>query len=225
METPDIVIPPKYCHIRLTPPNGGAVSLDDFKYPCLAYFEETKKDGTKCPLHYHIAVANMDPSNLRKYCREYFKLPAVGRGQGNKYISVKGDWLDISYVAKSGNRVRADLPDIDPDWLEQEGKKYYQKKLEEKPLAITSEGVKEKKEDKPAEWDILLSKWTQLKREHFTMLDIKNWIKSYYLTRMKPIPRAGDLSRYAYSLYAISKDKTGEDDILTLDGIAETLKI
>ena len=35
------------------------------------------------------------------------------------------------------------------------------------------------------------------------MKDIEKWIKHYYLARSRPIPRAGDIARYRYSLYAI----------------------
>lgn len=221
MESPDVVIPVmKYCHIRYTPPNEGGISnMHEFKYPCLAYWEDKSKNGEKAKLHYHIATANMDCSNLRKYCRDFFNIPKGKRGEGNKYISVTKDFVDLSYVVKYGNQVRADLPDIDLEFLERESKKYL---VQEKPVTVPpSNSVQCDKEKKPAEFDMLLSKWILLKRDDYNMFDIKKWICSVYLQKNKPIPRAGDLYRYSYSIYAISKEKTSEEDFDYLSRHAE----
>lgn len=58
------------------------------------------------------------------------------------------------------------------------------------------------------EWTKLLQAYEEefykdSSRANDTMKTIEKWIKHYYLARSRPIPRAGDLSRYRYSIYAI----------------------
>lgn len=91
-------------------------------------------------------------------------------------------------------------------------KKYPELYRSEQPANSTPvKGGPKSEEEAPAkdEWSKLLGAYedeyykVDSTHKNDTMKDIERWIKHYYLARSRPIPRAGDLSRYRYSLYAI----------------------
>lgn len=95
------------------------------------------------------------------------------------------------------------------------GSDYHKKKHPElyrmTPANSTPVKGPKSEEESPAkdEWSKLLQAYEDAyydadsKHKEDTMKDIEKWIKHYYLARSRPIPRAGDLARYRYSLYAI----------------------
>lgn len=87
----------------------------------------------------------------------------------------------------------------------------------------TCNAIVEKAEAKLSEWDKLLD-YFQLQQQSATWCSnrIMKEIKKYYLQRLRPIPRHGDLTRYAYSLYVILRmvgDKV--DDVLMAEADAD----
>lgn len=63
------------------------------------------------------------------------------------------------------------------------------------------------------EYDLVNPWQKQYAERPYTMVWLKQFIKSYYLSKGRPIPRSGDTNRYAYSIYAISNNKTSMDDM------------
>jgi len=70
------------------------------------------------------------------------------------------------------------------------------------------------------EWNHFLTAY-EAKNEKLSMIGIKQWIKSDCLRRRKPIPRASDLNRWSYSIYAITNHMISPQDMHELDQYAE----
>lgn len=76
---------------------------------------------------------------------------------------------------------------------------------------------KEGRED--VEWNYLLHKY-EVSGQELTMIGIRRWIRSDCLSRRKPVPRAGDVNRWAFSIYAITNNKKGMEHQEDLESYA-----
>lgn len=204
-------------HLRLTPPTAITDwSIMDGKKSIVAY-EETKKDGTPTAPHYHILLdVEMSKSTLRLWVLKTFNIPPGGMGKNNKYYSIIDAWNDPSYICKSGD-IRYNTLYTTEELANhiQAGSKYLAKTPPDSVKAAPS--VQPTKETNNDEWSRLLATWINLKRPNYSMKTIKTWIKCYYLQKMRPIPRSGDLNRFAYSIFAISTNCDTESTIHDAD--------
>lgn len=192
-------------HLRLTPP----ILLDDWSFmsskKSIVAFETSDK-GVE---HYHILIdEDTSRSTLRKWVLDKFEVPPGGMGKNNKYYSLIENWKDPSYIVKNNDIKFNNL--FSEDELKkyvEEGKKYIKETVAINAVVADTVVHKESKD----EFSKLLATWLSLKRANYTMANIRNWIKSYYLQQCKCIPRSGDLARYTYSIFAISTNADTEE--------------
>ena len=215
------------CHIRFTPA-GQVYDLSGLLVNATRYIV-SREQATK--EHYHICFeTDQCQETVRARVLTTLNIPKTGRGQGNTHYCLKWDkyknWAP-EYAAKSGDIVSSlgfTLDEIeDAIWR---GSIKYNKQVDKEAKGTSIDVAPHQVTDNTVahpykgEWDRLLECYR--KSGHAgSMINIKRWIKSYYLTREKPIPREGDIRRYAYSLYAIINNKTSEDDQQVLEETQE----
>ena len=211
------------CHLRFTPA-GQTYDLSGLLVNATRYIV-SREQATK--EHYHICFeTDQCQETVRAKVLSSLQIPKTGRGQGNTHYCLKWDkykdW-NPEYAAKSGDIISS--KGFTEDEIEDaiwKGSIKFNKQVDvnHKGTSIdVSNPIHEVTESKPtpkSEWERLLTSYRAIQEDR-SMVNIKRWIKSYYLKQEKPIPRDGDLRRYAYSLYAIVNKKTGEDHQLDLE--------
>lgn len=133
------------------------------------------------------------------------------------------DLPDVSGIAVQAVAVKGYTPAEVQEFIKEgrrkygPGSEYWKKKhpnsnrMEQPANSTPVSGGPKSVEDSPLkdEWSKLLDAYeteyyaVDSTRKNDTMKDIEKWIKHYYLARSRPIPRAGDIARYRYSLWAI----------------------
>lgn len=198
-----------HCHFRVTPPTAsydlsGALAHAD-KY---VVYEEVGEVTNKLHLHIYIE-SNASESTLKSDIRSGFRIPVGQKGKASAYFCCKYDaYKDPSpaYVAKSGKCIASQ--GYTAEMLSQYEKTGLDRYVTKTPIIVKDKAVPK------SEFDILLYAFEALEaRRSYTMPAIIRWIKSEYLSRRRCVPRSGDSSRYAYSLYAIIQGNTLEHDI------------
>lgn len=202
-------------HIRFTPHdlkyNEGQLSKFLEPYDKFIVARETKsKTGESVPLHYHIYLESLlQLQSIRHNFKQYIEIPAGGKGQNNKYYSIK-TWTvgEISYIVKQGD-IRLSSG-------------YTLTALESAIAGYkrNTEVEKEKEKEKAErldEWTKLLNHFIENKTIFIgkPLSTYKHEITSIYLKKLRPVPRNGDIHRYAFSLYAILNSRfcNNEEDL------------
>lgn len=222
-----------FVHIRVTPYEFDYDLSGVIKYSEKYIVAAEKGSITFKPHFHIAMYVDVCKKTLTDTIRRCFNIPQEGKGKASKYFCCKYDEYDDpspAYLCKdlpdvSGSVVAAvALKGYTPAEVQEyiiEGRKrfgpgsdYWKKKhpgtkwIEPANSTPVSGGPKSEEDIQPKdEWSRLL----QAYEDHFykdvtqaaTMKDIEKWIKHFYLARSRPIPRAGDLARYRYSLYAI----------------------
>jgi len=205
-----------HCHLRITPPQSH-YDLSDALAHAEKYcvYEEIGGETQKTHLHIYLETDACE-STIKSDIRRGFSIPVGQKGKNSAYFCCKYDrYKDPSpdYVAKDGSRkafkgyTAAYLDDCETRGRERFGN--------QRTLTPVSESVSSKKDKAPhGEFDILLINFE--KHDLCKTMDmprIVKWIKSEYLCKRKCVPRSGDISRYAYSLYAIVRGNVHETQI------------
>lgn len=219
-----------FSHIRVTPYEFDYDLSGVLKYS-EKYVVVAEKGAITFKPHFHIAMyTDACKKTLDNTIKRDFHIPSEGKGKASKYFAHKYDeYQDPSpeYVCKdlfdsSGTHlvpqhVKGFTPAEVQEFIKEghrkygPGSDYHRKKYPQlyriEPANSTPvEGPKSEATSK-GEWDKLLEAYEDAfysqKRTNDTMKDIEKWIKHYYLARSRPIPRAGDIARYRYSLWAI----------------------
>lgn len=217
------------CHLRFTPA-GQVYDLSGLLVNATRYIISREQASKE---HYHICFeTDQCQETIRARVLSTLQIPKTGRGQGNTHYCLKWDkyknWSP-EYAAKSGDIISSlgFTPDEIEDAIWRGSIKFNKQKDENsKGTSIdvanvhAAHEVTESSPTPKSEWDRLLSSYRNSGHAG-SMINIKRWIKSYYLKQERPIPREGDLRRYAYSLYAIIQNKTSEDDQQVLEETQE----
>lgn len=214
-------------------PTGQEYDLSGLLFDAPSYIIAREYGTINNREHYHICFrVDACEQTIRSRILSTLQIPKTGRGKGNTHYTLKWDayknWTP-EYAAKSGDIVSSlgfSEDEIEEAIFKGSIKYNKQKDIGSKGANIDlSNPICEAtvSESTPhTEWDRLLKAYRQtdlaLAR---SAVNIKRWIKSYYLSREKPIPREGDLKRYAYSLYAIIQNKISEDDQVVLEETQE----
>jgi len=214
------------CHIRFTPA-GQVYDLSGLLVNASRYIV-SREQATK--LHYHICFeTDQCQETIRARVLSALQIPKTGRGQGNTHYCLKWDkyknW-NPEYAAKSGDIVSS--LGFSQDEIEDaiwRGSIKFNKQVDEVHTGTSidvssAHQVTTVSPPHKNEWDRLLECYRNSGHAG-SMINIKRWIKSYYLKQQKPIPRDGDCKRYAYSLYAIINNKTSEEDQQVLEETQE----
>ena len=211
---------PSY-HFRYTPNDIEAYDLIHFVEPFTKYVVGREyKSPQKQGLHFHIYLeTELTKDTVVNYARKYLNIPTGKRGVANKYFMCKEWDTSIDYFCKSGDVVvymGYTLADIQS--AQQNGfKKWIHdvKIAPHKPTAgETASGgpaPASPKEAKTTEWEYLLESsegiGSTLSNPKKSVKQWKSWIVYQYISRLKAIPRTGDLNRYANSLYILHTSK------------------
>lgn len=231
-------------HLRLTPSalKEPITDLSGWLIGAHKWVIAAEKGSKTQKPHLHFYIESDDcMATIRNKIRSAYRLTVGQKGKANSEYCLKGDcYKDPSpaYVVK--DNVIVDYRGISKEELEEYvrsgsarwGVGRFQDMLDAFDLQGDSPGKDQEEEEvelrvrtTPAtppvprsEWDSLLTSYKlDPKATTRTMPMIQQWIKSYYLTRSRPIPRAGDLRRYAYSMWAILHDKVTEEDVYEAD--------
>lgn len=212
-------------HLRFTPdevvPDENIPKFLEKLDRYIVAYERTDKKGEATKPHYHMYIeCDIDVDKLRYWFKTTMRIPTGGQGQHNKYYSI-AKWRnvgDFSYVVKQGCIVhKKGFSDEDVlQAIEKQEELKRNKNSETADRAATRPLQPKEKED---EWTKILNHCMELKDDRpTTQLGFKQVICRYYLKRLRPVPRIGDLNRYAFSLYAIFRSKYCElDDKLNVD--------
>lgn len=217
------------CHLRFTPA-GQDYDLSGLLLTATKYIV-SREQATK--EHYHICFeTDQCQETIRAKVLSTLKIPKTGRGQGNTHYCLKWDkyknWTP-EYACKSGDIISSlgySQDEIEDAIFRGSIKYNKQKDVGSKGANIDVSNpicdATVSATTPHTEWERLLNSYRQIDRAtERSAVNIKRWIKSYYLQREKPIPREGDLKRYAYSLYAIIQNKTTEEDQVVLEETQE----
>lgn len=178
--------------------------------------EQHDKNGEAVKPHYHMYIeSDMDIDTVRYNFKKVLSIPTGGQGRNNKYYSIK-QWNvgEIGYIVKQGDiKFQAGFK------MEDILQKKIEVKLKEKNTDSEAPRAEKKKEEREDEWTKLMNHCIELKDDKpTTVLGYKQVICKYYLKRLRPVPRTGDLNRYSFSLYAIFRSKYCElEDKLNVD--------
>lgn len=208
--------------------------LSEFKYKCIWAYEDKNKFGEPTKEHIHFAIeADMSESTIRQYIVKYFNIPKGGPGKKQLYaLRMEPDLMGAAdYTCKYGNILHHTY---DEQFITESTIRGARKHLKTPLLAASKDILIEKISDEPGssvaakretttefeklhiafiEYDLANPWQKQYAERPYTMVWLKQFIKSYYLSKGRPIPRSGDTNRYAYSIYAISNNKTSMDDM------------
>lgn len=210
-------------HLRFTPA-GQIYDLSGLLVDASRYIVSREQASKE---HYHICFETTScEQTIRTRILSSLNIPKTTRGKGNTHYCLKWDkyknW-NPEYAAKSGDIISS--LGFSQDEIEDaifRGSIKYNKEKDENSYGTSidiTNGTHQVTVVSPpqrTEWDRLLSSY-RTSGHTGSMINIKRWIKSYYLKQEKPIPREGDLRRYAYSLYAIINKQTSEDDQQVLE--------
>lgn len=217
------------CHIRFTP-SGQTYDLSGLLVNATRYIVSREQASKE---HYHICFETEQcQETVRARVLTTLNIPKTGRGQGNTHYCLKWDkyknWTP-EYAAKSGDIVSS--LGFTPDEIEDaiwRGSIKYNKQIdkEAKGTSIDVQSAHQVTEitethTHKGEFDRLLETFENSDSRDDDVVNIKRWIKSQYLKRRKPIPRASDLGRWAYSIYAIVRNKTEKVDQQVLEQTIE----
>jgi len=221
------------CHLRFTPA-GQVFDLSGLLVNATRYIISREQASKE---HYHICFeTDQCQETIRAKVLSSLSIPKTGRGQGNTHYCLKWDkyknWTP-EYAAKSGDIVST--KGYTHDEIEDaiwRGSIKYNKQTDENSkgtsidLASGTQQIHQVTVSRPVrqpqcEWDRLLDAFEKSEYRDLDCVNIKRWIKSQYLKQRKPIPREGDLRRYAYSLYAIVRNKTSLGDQQVLEETQE----
>lgn len=224
----------KHFHVRVTPAtleyDLSGWFVDDVSRYVIA--KELGKVTFKP--HYHIYAelkTDVCEKTLRNRATKAFGIKAGKRGQVNKDYCLKYCAYKTPSPAYLLKDVSEDMEPFDSRGYTQaeiefhmsEGKRLFKRPRHvPAPQAPQEAPAPTPKEEKMDEWKKLLVAFDDYWYEdeshrRYNMAQIESWIKSYYLSRSRPIPRAGDSRRYAYSLWAIMNEKVEYRDIATAD--------
>jgi len=197
-------------HIRFTP--YREVFQEDIEEfgnhysKCIVAFERKDKKGKDTEPHYHIYFeTDTIPDTIRNRFKRIMKIPAGQKGRANKYFALFSNWSRPEYVCKMGEIVyRKGYSDDEIDELIKVGAEKWLKEenLKEKTPELEAPLAAQKKE-KVSEWEVLICFFTSMPptERPGTIFGYKQKICYKYIKEMRPIPRKGDLERYAFSLY------------------------
>lgn len=171
--------------------------------------------------HCHIAI---EPSISDEGVRKHLKLNNVG---GVKYsimktcLNTKTKYLfdPLAVYCIKGDKSQVVCTTLEDDRiLHYESLWVNRVKKLDVDLTTTDIITGSKIETYKTEWDRILSSFKKTPdSEKFTMMKIRKYVISYYLQQSKPPPRAGDVNRYSYALWAIVRNKTDIEDIQEID--------
>jgi len=220
-------------HFRYTP--------NDLKYDMTGYANtcggvhiiarEFTQPGNK--EHYHIYIDTDDcKDTVVNHARKWLNIPKGKQGKANAYFMCKEWDNNIEYFCKGNLPPRAkghDIISYAGFTLEQINAAHesgYQRylvpiiesdKATQNARQAAAEGrPTDVKKYKLTEWEYLLDESTFLKENVCytpgkTARQWKTWICQKYISRQRCVPRTGDLTRYAYSLYMIHNSNGGLD--------------
>lgn len=209
-----------YYHLRYTPYELSSENIttffDKFDQYIVAH-EQYKKDGTTPTTpHFHCWFSSsMSRNGLRDAFKKAMCIPSGGKGVNNKYYSLEEyrNGTNIQYIIKQGKIVKH--KGIDEKELEIKPEIHLEGgTLKEKNSETAGAPPPAHKEERETEWQKLMDHCIDNKyhKQNLTETAYKQIICKYYLNRLRPVPRTGDLKRYAFSLYAIFKSKMCEDE-------------
>lgn len=211
-------------HFRFTP--------YDLDYDMMAFveqadkyviaFEKHDKTGKLVAPHYHIYMeTSVCSSTITNWAYKNLAIPKGLKGKANKYFACKNWNDDIKYFCKQGN-VKM-YKGFDEDQIDEAKALGYNKFI--KPYLNDMITVIKQEASDPGtpasaaspttarkdEWTLLFMAQPQLElTANWEPIDWRKWICKYYLARTRPVPRTGDLYRYAISLHILRKSKGGQ---------------
>lgn len=159
--------------------------------------------------HYHIFLdTDMSDDTIRLNARNHLKIPKGQRGKASQWYTLHKHDQDIDYFCKHGQIKFSEGFAIEnlKDAIERGSQKYLKDAIVETPKEEAQKPVRAQQN----EWELLLSASNDLPNEKikdFTARDWASFINMYYIKRLRPFPRTGDLLRYAKSLHVIHKSK------------------
>lgn len=177
--------------------------------------------------HTHIYLETTDcEKTIRNKLLRCLKIPKTTRGKGSAFYGLfYNKYKDPSpaYIVKEGNIHQSKgYTQSELDHYIMQGSFKYLKQLDAdltENIATVASAPSVAAVVGSSEWDKL--KASHVRREGYrnmTMEQIKRWIKYYYLSQGRCIPREGDTRRYAYSLWALAHfNVLQEDNIATAD--------
>ena len=199
--------------IRFTPQDISGYSFDWIKQQkhCIA-----KEIGPKTKkLHYQMYIeTDYCIKTVRNNITKSLKIPIGIQGRESAYYAITPDWKDWTYTLKDAEIISQNIVDPRelPELIAKATLTYGEK---EQPVKV--ETIIEVREKTDLTWDTLLQMYDEganyrniagnkeNKFATYSINDFRNWICAYYLRRRKPIPRAGDLGRYSFSLYCLKQ--------------------
>lgn len=191
-----------FYHLRYTPYELSTdFSFFQAKFDKIIIAQEGGPDTEK-ELHYHMWLeSDLSDDGVRDHFRKWMKIPKMGRGKTNKYYCLKSWDANFEYIIKDGNLV------LD----RRQGYPLTSNKLQEKEiLAVEAPPSTKEKKERKDEWGQLLDHF--INKEIIGLNGYRKEICKYYLMKLRPIPRFGDLDRYARSIMILKKSKYGENE-------------
>lgn len=203
-------------------------------------FENKDKQNKQCEPHYHIYMeTKYTRDTVVNWAYKHLGIKKGQKGTANKYFAVKNWDDDISYFCK-GSNVQLfkgfDMETIDACAL-LGYQKYIQPYLNDmitvikgtEPDSGTPASEASPTAPRKDEWTLLFMAQPEMDiSANWEPIDWRKWICKYYLARTRPVPRTGDLYRYAISLHILRKSKGGQlENILDIetDKYVESLEI
>jgi len=201
--------------LRFTPLDLSGYSFDWIKEQKHCIAEEIGAKTHK--LHYQMYISvECSESTLRNNIRKSLKIPPGLKGKDSAYYTLSPDWHDWTYTLKDTKVISQNIvePRELPELIAQAAIKFAKK--EEQPTTPTNTII-ERIEKTDHVWDRLLFMYDegaaqrdiggnkQNKYASYSYSDFRNWICAHYLRQRKPIPRGGDLHRYAFSLFLLKE--------------------
>lgn len=216
-------------------PSGQDYDLSGLLFDAPSYIIAREVGKVNKHEHYHICFrVEACEQTIRTRILSALNIPKTGRGKGNTHYTLKWDayknWSP-EYPAKSGDIISS--KGFTEDEIEDaifRGSIKYNKQVDENNkganIDVSQDMCQATVASPPpasaCEWDRLLHAYKQSDKSlDRSCVNIKRWIKSYYLLRSRPIPRDGDLKRWSYSLYAIVHNQCAEDDQAVLEQTQE----
>jgi len=207
-------------HFRFTPYDlvFDLIAFCNLFTTCVAGYETKSKFGTEAEPHFHIYIeTDMGHDTIVNYAREHLKIPKGQRGKANKWFACKNWNDDYAYFVKYGQVKYQKNLNVTQEKIEEGYNKYIKPFLNDAITLIKKENAGEddgKKGGGKARQD----EWTALfmaqpptdSTQDWTPINWRQWICKYYIARIRPIPRTGDLMRYSVSLYILRKSKGGQ---------------
>lgn len=186
----------------------------------LAGYETTNKFGGPTEPHFHIYIeTEVTRDTIINYAYKLLGIKKGQKGTANKYFACKNWNDDIGYFVKSGTITYTHNITVLPEKIEEGYNMYIKPYLNDMITVIKQEasepgspasGASPTAARKPPkdEWSLLFMAQPQMETTaNWEPIDWRKWICKYYLARTRPVPRTGDLFRYAISLHILRKSK------------------